>query len=316
MKCAVENISQKIKRLSSNVQKVIVGKDEAIELAIAGLLSQGHILIEDVPGVGKTMLGRALARSINGVFKRLQFTPDLLPSDITGSSIFDPKTREFEFKPGPIFGNIILADEINRGTPRTQSSLLECMNESQVTVDGVSHKLPHVFFVIATQNPIELEGTYPLLISELDRFTMRIKMGYPDKKDEEKMVASHRLSHPIDSLGPVMELDELAELQERVKNVLVDDSINSYIVDIVSATRNSEAINLGASPRSALFLYRASQANALLKGRDFCIPDDVKEMVIHVLSLRIMPSGGAVHQIRELQEELIRDIVSRIRVPM
>ena len=307
---------KQVNKLSSNVQKVIVGKEGAIELAIAGLLSQGHILIEDVPGVGKTMLGRALARSINGVFKRIQWTPDLLPSDITGSSIFDPKTREFEFKPGPIFGNIILADEINRGTPRTQSSLLECMNESQVTVDGISHKLPQVFFVIATQNPIELEGTYPLLISELDRFTMRIKMGYPDKKDEEKMVASHRLSHPIDSLGPVMELDELAELQERVKNVLVDDSINSYIVDIVSATRNSEAINLGASPRSALFLYRASQANALLKGRDFCIPDDVKEMAIHVLSLRIMPSGGVVRDICRLQEELIRDIVSKVRVPM
>ncbi len=308
--------NKNIKKISDNIRKVIVGKDKVIELAIVGLISQGHILIEDVPGVGKTMLGRALARSINGVFKRIQFTPDLLPSDITGSSVFDPRTREFEFKPGPIFGNIILADEINRGTPRTQSSLLECMNESQVTADGVSHKLPQVFLVIATQNPIELEGTYPLLISELDRFMMRIKMGYPDKKDEEKMVTSHRVSHPIDSLEPVMELTELIELQERVKKILVEDSITNYIVDIVSATRNSDAINLGASPRSALFLYRAGQANALLKGRDFCVPDDVKEMAVPVLSLRIMPGGIATHAVHELQEELIRDIINKVRVPM
>ena len=271
-----------------NVERVIVGKREAIELSLVALLCEGHMLIEDVPGVGKTMLARSLAVSLGCSFKRLQCTPDLLPSDITGVSIYNQKTAEFEFRPGPAFVNILLADEINRATPRTQSALLESMGEYQVTVDGVTRSLPRPFLVLATQNPIEYEGTFPLPEAQLDRFLMRIDIGYPSFEEEQQILLNLRRGHPIDTLGQVVDGHDLLALQPSIWDVSVDDTVLSYIVRLVHATRGHYDLALGASPRGSLGLYKAAQALAAIRGRDFVLPDDVKHLAPLVLGHRLI----------------------------
>ena len=281
-------MSESIDVLRSNLSQVLIGKDESIDLLLVGLLSAGHVLLEDVPGVGKTTLAKGLARSIDGSFRRIQFTPDLLPSDILGVSIYNPEDHSFEFKQGPIFSSVVLADEINRATPRTQSALLEAMNESQISVDGQTFPLSNPFIVIATQNPFEHEGTYPLLESQLDRFTLRLAIGYPGPADERQVLLSHRLQEPIDQLGPVTTSDKILAIQEKVKEVRVDDSLLDYILQIGQATRDFDGIEIGVSPRGCLSLYRASQAMALIRGRDYCVPDDVKQLAEPVLSHRLI----------------------------
>ena len=305
----------KIERLISNIEKVIVGKKEVIKLLIAGLLSRGHILIEDVPGLGKTMLVRALAKSISADFKRIQFTPDLLPSDITGVNIYNQSTTKFEFKPGPVFANIILADEINRTTPRTQSGLLECMQEYAVTVDGTTHNLPEPFFVIATKNPIEFYGTYPLPEAQLDRFLMRFGMGYI-LEGEEVNILEHRLTQdPIDTLQPVFELSDILNLMEKVNHIYINRDILSYIVRIINATRQHADIKLGASPRGSLALMRLSKAYALLNNRDYVVPMDIKNIAIPALNHRIMLYPTS--QVKGLKpQEVIQDILNEAPVPV
>ena len=288
-----QTAKQLAEQLAANVQLVILGKDRAVEYAILGLMCQGHILIEDIPGVGKTMLAKSLARSTRCFFKRIQFTPDLLPSDITGVSIYNQKTGDFEFREGPIMAQIILADEINRATPKTQSALLECMEEHQVTVEGVTYPMMRPFLVLATQNPIEYEGTFPLPEAQLDRFLLRITIGYPSFADEVSIIDSQRQTHPIETLQPVMGADEVIQLQNDVKNIYVDDVIKAYIVSIVEATRTHPDVALGASPRASLGLYRCSQALALLRGRDYVLPDEVKELAEPVMAHRIITSAGA-----------------------
>ena len=271
-----------------NVDRVIVGKREAIELVMVALLCEGHVLIEDVPGVGKTMLARSIATSIGSTFKRLQCTPDLLPNDITGVSIYNQKSGEFEFRPGPAFVNILLADEINRATPRTQSALLESMGEYQVTVDGVTRELPRPFLVLATQNPIEYEGTFPLPEAQLDRFLMRISLGYPTEEEEQQILVNLRRRHPIESLSQVVDGKELLTIQPQVWEVTLDDTVREYIVRLVQRTRQHYDMALGASPRGSLGLYRASQALAAIRGRDYVLPDDVKYLAPHVLGHRLI----------------------------
>lgn len=272
----------------ANVERVIVGKREAIELALVALLCEGHVLIEDVPGVGKTMLARALAISLGCSFKRLQCTPDLLPNDVTGVSVYNQKTGEFEFRPGPAFVNILLADEINRATPRTQSALLEAMGEYQVSVDGVTRALPRPFLVLATQNPIEYEGTFPLPEAQLDRFLMRINLGYPTFEEEQKILVNLQRVHPIETIGQVVDVERLREMQRSFWETTVDDTVRSYIVRLVQATRTHRDLALGASPRGSLGLYRASQALAVLRGRDYVLPDDVKHLAPYVLTHRLI----------------------------
>lgn len=267
-----------VQNIIENVEKVIVGKRQVIEYFLTCILSNGHILFEDIPGVGKTMLSRAMAISLGMSFKRIQCTPDLLPSDITGVSIFNQKIQEFEFKQGPVFANLILADEINRATPRTQSSLLECMEERQVTVEGVSIKLPRPFIVMATQNPIEYEGVFPLPEAQLDRFLMKLSIGYPSYEDEMEIIRLQKIRHPIEDLKPVSSLDEVISIQEKIKEVYVDETVIQYILDIVSATRKHSDIAVGASPRGSLALFRTSQALAYIRGRDYVLPDDIKEL--------------------------------------
>jgi MoxR-like ATPase len=302
------------RQVSTAVQSVISGKPEAIRLALTVLLAEGHILIEDVPGVGKTMLAKALARSIDCSVRRIQFTPDLLPSDITGVSAFNQELREFEFKPGPIFANIVLGDEINRASPKTQSALLEAMEEQQVTVDGTTYPLDPPFMVIATQNPIEMEGTYPLPEAQRDRFMTRLSIGYPDKVAELAMLDSHGSSSPLDDLKPVAHAADIRSLVSAVRDVHVSEPIRHYIIDLVAATRASAELRLGASPRAALHLMRASRAHAALDGRDFVIPDDVQSLSIPVLAHRLLPSTAAVVG-REMPDRILAAIVQRLPLP-
>ena len=305
------NIAQ---RIVDNVNKVIVGKEGAVQLGVVALMCRGHVLIEDVPGVGKTMLARSIARSADCEFKRIQFTPDLLPTDVTGVSIYNQKSREFEFKEGPIISQLVLADEINRATPKTQSALLEAMEEGQVTVEGVTYPVPQPFMVMATQNPIEYEGTFPLPEAQLDRFLLMIKLGYPTPEEELAIVEDQRLSHPIESLTPVATAAEILALQEAAKQIYVDDLIKQYIVSLVDATRGNDDISLGSSPRGSLALFRGAQAKALIGGRDYVLPDDIKELAGPMISHRIIVSASA--RMRGVQgRDLIDDLLDRVPVP-
>lgn len=307
----VSRVKSVAEALITNISKVLVGKEKAIEEALCTLLCHGHILAEDVPGVGKTMLARALARSLGVSFRRIQFTPDLLPSDVIGVTVFDPVSRTFEFRRGPIFAQVVLADEINRGTPRTQSALLECMEERQVTVDGEIYPLAAPFVVIATQNPIEYEGTFPLPEAQLDRFFARIVLGYPDEASEIEMLERLKLQHPIETIEQVVNQQELLVAQEIVKQVYVDPSVSTYIVRIVRATRNHGDVLLGVSPRGALALYRAAQAMAALDGRGYVLPDDVKRMGVPVLSHRlIVAPEAALRGVTGVQvvEEVLQEV--------
>ncbi|WP_293334355.1 MoxR family ATPase [Microcoleus sp. CAWBG58] len=281
-----------IERLKQNLGKTIVGKADAIRLVLVAVLSGGHALLEDVPGVGKTLLAKSLARSIDGKFQRIQCTPDLLPTDITGTNIWNPSSGKFEFLPGPVFANVLLADEINRATPRTQSALLEVMEEKQVTVDGVSRNVPAPFFVIATQNPIEYQGTFPLPEAQMDRFTLSLTLGYPAASEELQMLQRLSDTFAVEDLQPCISLEEVQELRRLCALVQVEGSLRQYIVDLVRSTRQHEEITLGVSPRGAVALYRASQALAFMKGRDYATPEDVKYLAPHVLSHRLIPAGG------------------------
>lgn len=298
----------------TNVEKVIVGKRQALELALTGLLCQGHLLIEDVPGVGKTMLARSLARSLGSSFNRLQFTPDMLPSDVTGVSIFNQETRQFEFRAGPIMAQVVLADEINRATPKTQAALLEAMEERQVTVDGVTHALPRPFMVLATQNPIEYEGTFPLPEAQLDRFLLKLKLGYPSKVDETHVLERQQFKHPFEDLAPAGSVQDLFAAQEQVRAIYVAQQVKDYIVDLATYTRNHAEVYLGASPRGSLALFRCAQARAALQGRDYVLPDDVKALAGPALAHRIILGPAA--RLRDLDSEnIVQDILKKVPVP-
>ena len=315
----VKEVSQEIKeaadRLTSNVSKVIVGKKETVGLVLVALLCEGHVLIEDVPGIGKTMLAKAVARSLGCCFKRIQCTPDLLPSDVTGIDYFNQKTSEFEFRPGPIMANIVLVDEINRATPRTQSCLLECMQEQQVTVDLETVPLPRPFLIIATQNPVELEGTFPLPEAQLDRFLLRVGLGYPTEDDEGAILTRFQQENPLDNLASVVEAEELLEIQKLCRQVYVERSIRSYAVAIARATRSHKDIRLGASPRASLGLHLASQALAAIRGRNYVIPDDVKYLAVPALAHRLIAKTEA-HLRGRSAAEIVREIVSTVSVPV
>ncbi len=307
----VQTIAEKV---INNVEKVIIGKHEEIKLTLVGLLCRGHLLIEDVPGVGKTMLARSIAQSIGCTFRRIQFTPDLLPSDVTGVTIFNQKTREFEFRPGPVMAQIVLTDEINRATPKTQSALLEAMQERQVTVDGVTYPIPEPFLVLATQNPIEYEGTFPLPEAQLDRFMMRISLGYPSPEDEVSILDSQQYTHPVETLGQVIDAQELLDAQEKVKEVYVDPLIKEYIVTLVNATRRHPDTYLGASPRGSLALYKTGRARAAILGRDYVIPDDVKALAMLALAHRLIVSPSA--RIKEVDPKaVVEEILNSVPVP-
>ena len=297
---------QNIERLKQNLGKTIVGKADAIRLVLVAVLSGGHALLEDVPGVGKTLLAKSLARSIDGKFQRIQCTPDLLPTDVTGTNIWNPRSGEFEFLPGPVFANVLLADEINRATPRTQSALLEVMEEKQVTVDGVSRNVPAPFFVIATQNPIEYQGTFPLPEAQMDRFTLSLTLGYPAALEELQMLEGLSDSFAVEDLQPCISLEEVQELRRLCAGVKVEGSLKQYIVDLVRSTREDEDITLGVSPRGAVALHRASQALAFISGRDFATPDDVKDLAPHVLSHRLIPAGG--RRAKTIVDKLLRSV--------
>ncbi|OGO42814.1 MAG: AAA family ATPase [Chloroflexi bacterium RBG_16_57_9] len=307
----VKDITQKV---SDNVERVIIGKHEEVRLVLIAMICQGHVLIEDVPGVGKTMLAKAIARSLGCTFRRIQCTPDMLPSDITGVSIFNQQTRAFEFRPGPIMAQIVLTDEINRATPKTQSALLEVMEERQVTVDGVTYPMEKPFLVLATQNPIEYEGTFPLPEAQLDRFLVRVRLGYPGSQDEIKILDSQRVTHPVDKITQVVDSVQLQQAQEAVKDVYLNDLVKEYIVAIVTATRNHPDTYLGASPRGSLALYRTTQARAALLGRDYVIPDDVKAMAEVTLAHRIIVSPSA--RIKNIDPRaIVEDILQTVPVP-
>jgi MoxR-like ATPase len=301
-------------QVATAVESVIEGKAEAVRLALTVLLAEGHVLIEDVPGVGKTMLAKALARSTDCSVRRIQFTPDLLPSDITGVSAYNQERREFEFKPGPVFANIVVGDEINRASPKTQSALLECMEERQVTVDGTTYPLTPPFMVIATQNPIEMEGTYPLPEAQRDRFTARISMGYPSAESELAMLDAHGSSSPLEALEPVAMAEDMRDLIAAVRNVHVADALKQYVISLVTATRSTPELRLGASPRATLHLLRASRARAALDGRDFVIPDDVLALALPVLAHRLLPSAEALVA-RQLPEQVLATIVGQVPLP-
>ncbi len=297
---------QLLDNLTQNLGRTIVGKSEAIRLVLVALLSGGHALLEDVPGVGKTLLAKSLARSIDGKFQRLQCTPDLLPTDITGTNIWNPKNGEFEYLPGPVFANILLVDEINRATPRTQSALLEVMEEQQVTVDGVSRRVPTPFFVIATQNPIEYQGTFPLPEAQMDRFILSLTLGYPSQNEELQMLQRLQAGVKVEDLQPCISLDEVQELRKLCSQVKVETSLQQYILDLVRATREDEEIALGVSPRGTIALQRATQALAFLSDRTYAIPDDIKLLAPHVLSHRLIPSGG--RKAKTVVEKLLRQV--------
>ncbi|CBN55497.1 MULTISPECIES: AAA family ATPase [Kamptonema] len=299
-------MKDRIERLKQNLSQTIVGKADSIRLVLVAMLSGGHALLEDVPGVGKTLLAKSLARSIAGKFQRIQCTPDLLPTDITGTNIWNPRSGEFEFLPGPVFANVLLADEINRATPRTQSALLEVMEERQVTVDGVSRPVPSPFFVIATQNPIEYQGTFPLPEAQMDRFMLSLTLGYPKSSEELQMLQRLSDAVAVEELQPCLGLDEIQELRRLCASVKVEDSLKEYIVNLVRSTREDEEITLGVSPRGAVALHRAVQALAFLSGRDYVIPDDVKELAPHVLSHRLIPAGG--RRSKTIIDRLLRSV--------
>jgi MoxR-like ATPase len=300
--------------LEDNIASVVLGKRDVARKCLVAMLAGEHILLEDVPGVGKTLMGKALARSVDSEFRRVQFTPDLLPSDIIGSSIFNTVSNQFEFHRGPIFGNFILADEINRAPPRTQSALLEPMSEGHVTVDGVAHPLPQPFMVIATQNPFEFEGTYLLPESQLDRFLLRVSMGYPDREFERDIINSHRKGEPVDVLPAVIDQVQVGQLKQLVRNVSIDDSISQYMLDIVHATRESADLSVGVSTRGVLLWSRAAQAHALLDGRDYVVPDDAKNLAIPVLSHRVMGRGISQGADRQNMESIIERIVESTEI--
>jgi MoxR-like ATPase len=302
------------KKVIANVEQAVVGKRQQLLLALAGWLAEGHLLLEDVPGVAKTMLARALARSVGCSFKRVQCTPDLLPTDVTGASVFNQKTTEFEFRPGPLFAQVVLADEINRATPRTQAALLEAMAERSVTVDGVTHRLGPPFLVLATQNPIDHEGTFPLPEAQLDRFLLRFSLGYPAFDDELKMLDLLQRSHPIDTLAPVVSADELIACQKAVREVYVDDKVRRYLLQIVHETRAAEDLALGGSPRATLALFRSSQAIAALRGRNYVLPDDVKKCVVPALAHRVILKPESRLR-RVTAEHVINEVVAEIAVP-
>jgi len=307
----VESLSQKLEK---NLQEVIIGKDENIKLIIIALLSQGHLLIEDVPGVGKTMLARSLAKSLGCSFKRIQFTPDMLPSDVTGVSIYNQNSLEFEYRPGPLMAQIVLADEINRATPKTQSALLEAMEEKQITVDGITHNLPLPFMVLATQNPIEYEGTFPLPEAQLDRFLMRIELGYTSLSNEIKIMEQQKISHPIRDLQPVVSAEEILLAQETIKHVHLSSSIKKYIVELVRETRKHPDVYLGSSPRGSLGVFRAGQACAAISGRDFVIPDDIKLLAPKILPHRIVINPAA--RLTEItQVKIVNEILVSLPIP-
>jgi len=311
----VKKIKDTGARVKENVEKVIVGKGEAVELAIVALLCEGHILIEDIPGIGKTMLAKSLARSLGCSFRRIQCTPDLLPSDVTGSYIFNQKSSEFEFRPGPIMTQVVLVDEINRATPRTQSALLEAMQEYQVTAEGETKPLPRPFMVMATQNPIELEGTFPLPEAQLDRFLLNIRMGYPTAEDDHIILARFRQSDPLDELSSVVTAEELLEMQAACRDIHVNDDVEDYIIRLTHASREQESVQLGASPRAMLALYHAAQALAALRGRAFVIPDDVKYLASPVLGHRII--SMAESHLRGLSTgETLKGIIESVPVPV
>ncbi|MEM7114966.1 MAG: MoxR family ATPase [Chloroflexota bacterium] len=301
-------------RIVENVEQVIVGKRSAVQLTVLGLLCQGHILIEDVPGVGKTVLAKSLSKSVGGKFQRIQFTPDMLPSDVTGVSVFNQKTREFEFRPGPILAQIVLVDEINRATPKTQSALLEAMEERQVTVDGNSYQLERPFMVLATQNPIEYEGTFPLPEAQLDRFMLRIRLGYPSKEQEIEVLDRQHTRHPLEGLEQAITIDELIEVQTAVKAIYVDQLVKEYIIDLVRQTREHPDVYLGSSSRGALALYRLGQARAAMLGRDYVLPDDVKALAGSALGHRIIVGPAA--RIKDIEPEaIVQDILDKVPVP-
>jgi MoxR-like ATPase len=308
-------IKEVTRRLRENIQKVIIGKDEMIELTLVAVLCEGHLLLEDVPGIGKTTLARALAASLGCTFRRIQFTPDLLPSDVTGLNWFNQKEQAFEFRPGPIISHVVLADEINRATPRTQSALLEAMQERQITVDGVTRNLPRPFLVMATQNPVELEGTFPLPEAQVDRFQLRVALGYPTQEEENAILERFRATDPLPDLEAVTNPDEILQLQAERRGIRVEESVRDYIVRVSRATRKHPEIELGASPRASLALYWASQAWAGIQGRDFVLPDDIKFMAPNVLTHRLIISPQA--QLRgRLPQELVADIVDAVPVPV
>ncbi len=301
-------------RVIENLEKVIVGKHQTLEMVVIGLLCQGHLLIEDVPGVGKTMLARSLAKSLGCTFSRIQFTPDMLPSDVTGVSIFNQVSRQFEYRPGPLMAQIVLADEINRATPKTQSALLEAMEERQITVDGITHPLPLPFMVLATQNPIEYEGTFPLPEAQLDRFLLRVRLGYPNIMDEIRVLERQQLRHPLDDLQSVIVLDELRDVQEAIKRIFVAPPVKRYLVELTRQTREHSDIYLGASPRGSLGLFRAGQARASLLGRDYVLPDDIKALAIPVLAHRMVVSPSA--RLRNLtSDKIVQEILNNLPVP-
>jgi MoxR-like ATPase len=310
----LEDLAKVAGRIRTAIESVIEGKPEVIRVALTVLLAEGHLLIEDVPGVGKTMLAKALARSVDCSVRRVQFTPDLLPSDITGVSAYNQEVREFEFKPGPVFANIVVGDEINRASPKTQSALLECMEERQVTVDGTTYRLEGPFMVIATQNPVEMEGTYPLPEAQRDRFTARISMGYPEPSAELEMLDVHGQSSPLDRLEPVAHAADIRTLIEVVRNVHVSAAVRQYAIDLVTATRRHPELRLGASPRATLHLVRASRALAALADRDFVLPDDVQSLAMPVLAHRLLPTAEAQVE-RRLPEQVVAELVERVPVP-
>ncbi|HEY2462365.1 MAG TPA: MoxR family ATPase [Candidatus Acidoferrum sp.] len=310
--------SQTVAQLQRSIARAIFGKEEAIQLSLITLLARGHLLIEDVPGVGKTTLAQALAKSFHCSFQRIQFTSDLLPSDVLGVSVYNPELREFEFRSGPIFANVVLADEINRTTPRTQSALLEAMNETQVTVDGKTLPLPQPFLVVATQNPVEHHGTYPLPESQLDRFLMRIRMGYPSHETEREILRKRAHDDPVQSLEPVADVHDVLAMQDIVSQVKVDTSLHDYALQIVARTRSSEHLSLGVSPRGTLMLQRAAQARAFLNGRDYCLPDDFKHLAVAVFSHRVVASSrhASLQKKSETTEAVLREIVESVPVPL
>ncbi|MBN8580451.1 MAG: MoxR family ATPase [Anaerolineae bacterium] len=301
-------------RLIGSLERVIVGKRQSLELVVIGLLCQGHVLIEDVPGVGKTMLARSLARSLDCIFNRIQFTPDMLPSDVTGVSIYNQQKNQFEFRPGPIIGQIVLADEINRATPKTQAALLEAMEERQVTVDGTTHPMPKPYMVLATQNPIEYEGTFPLPEAQLDRFLLRMRLGYPSLADEVRIMDDQQLQHPIEALTAVASGADVIQMSEAARKIYISPAVKRYIVDLSTRTRQSQDVYLGASPRGSLFLGRASQARAALHGRDHVLPDDVKALAVAVLAHRIIVSAAA--RLRDVSSDrIVQEIVLSTPAP-
>ncbi|MGQ9789519.1 MAG: AAA family ATPase [Armatimonadota bacterium] len=311
----LESTAELLQRVVNEVEKAIVGKRHVVDLAVLTLLCDGHLLIEDIPGVGKTTLAKALARAIGGKFRRIQFTPDLLPADVTGTNVFNPKTLGFELHPGPVFANVVLADEINRATPKTQSSLLECMEERQVTIDGVSHPLPKPYFVIATQNNVEMLGTYPLPEAQMDRFFIRLSLGYPAPHDEVMILSRQQQEHPLQHVQQVADPDQIEQAQQEIRTIFVHDAVRNYIVNLVNATRRHPHVQLGVSPRGSLNLMHAGQAYAVLQGRDYVLPDDVKAVAVAVLSHRLILKPEA--RVRGVDPaQVVAEVLQQVAVPI